>query len=243
VDSRKAFTLIELLVVIAVIAILMAILVPVLQHAKEQAKTVVCRSNLRQYGIAARMYLDDHKGRFPDPYTWLYTEGGTGGTPDETIMQLEPDGSLWPYLKLKDIHICPTFKAVAQAYGGRPHAQYSYSMNAYLGEFENSGANRYGGVLKESEIKRAARVFFFSEENTWTIEGLSEYVINDNNLLVGPEDEPIDCFATYHDPPGGDLNKGSANLVFVDMHVGSITAQEQREGGNFKLAWSKTTPP
>ena len=63
----KGFTLIELLVVIAIIAVLMAILLPAIQRAKEQARTISCRSNLRQYGIAERMYLDDCQGRFPNP--------------------------------------------------------------------------------------------------------------------------------------------------------------------------------
>ncbi|HUT28594.1 MAG TPA: type II secretion system protein [Sedimentisphaerales bacterium] len=237
-DRRSAFTLIELLVVIAIMALLMSILAPALQRAKERARTVICRSNLRQYGVAGRMYLDDNEARFPDPYVWLYTGAGTGGTPDEEIMGLEPDGSLWPYLKDKEIHICPTFRMVAKR-TGRPNAQYSYSMNAYLGEFEDSGANRFGGILKETELRGSAGIFFFSEENTWTIEGLSDYVINDNNLLIGEPGEARDCFATYHDAPGRDLDRGSGNLVFVDGHVDSITADEQRDGGNFRLAWPK----
>jgi len=232
----EAFTLIELLVVISIIALLMALLAPALERAREQARTLMCRSNLRQYGVAARMYLDDNEGRFPDPYTWLYTQAGTGGTPDEELLGIEPDGSLWPYLKQKDIHMCPTFKGIAR-HTGRENAQYSYSMNAYLGEWEDSGYNAFGGILKESQLRRPARVFMFSEENTWTIEGLSEYVLNDNNLLIGEPGEPLDCFATYHNPPAGNLDKGSANLVFVDGHVESIKADEQRNGHNYRLSW------
>jgi len=68
---------------------------------------------------------------------------------------------------------------------------------------------------------------------------LSEYVLNDNNLLIGEPGESLDSFATYHVPPAGDIDAGSANLVFVDGHVGSITAEEQKNGGNYKLAWPK----
>jgi prepilin-type N-terminal cleavage/methylation domain-containing protein/prepilin-type processing-associated H-X9-DG protein len=237
VTRTRGFTLIELLVVISIIAVLMSIAMPVIHRAKEQAKVVICASNLRQYGIATRIYLDDNKTLFPDPYTWLYTQAGTGGTADEEIMNLEPDGTLWPYLSAKDIHMCKTFKMLAKA-TGRENAQYSYSMNAFLGGPAGSRENRFGGVLKETEVRRPLRTFLFSEENTWTVEGLSDFVINDNNLLIGNY-ETLDCFATYHLPPRGDFDKGSGNLVFVDGHVDSIKADEQRDGANFALAWPK----
>jgi len=60
------FTLIELLVVIAIIALLMAILTPALMRVKKQAKTVICQSNLKQWGIIWSMYVDDHDGYFSD---------------------------------------------------------------------------------------------------------------------------------------------------------------------------------
>jgi prepilin-type N-terminal cleavage/methylation domain-containing protein/prepilin-type processing-associated H-X9-DG protein len=55
-----AFTLIELLVVIAIIAILAAILFPVFAQARESGRQTVCSSNMRQLGMAMRLYLADH---------------------------------------------------------------------------------------------------------------------------------------------------------------------------------------
>jgi len=63
----SGFTLIELMVVIAVIAILAAILLPALQKAKEQGRSVLCKSNMRQIGLGYFMYADDSRDYYPWP--------------------------------------------------------------------------------------------------------------------------------------------------------------------------------
>lgn len=59
------FTLIELLVVISIIALLMAVLLPALGAARNHARSVVCQSNLRQWGATLAIYTQDNQGYFP----------------------------------------------------------------------------------------------------------------------------------------------------------------------------------
>lgn len=62
--TRRAFTLIEVLVVVAIIALLIAILLPSLAVARDNARTIACRANEHQMGLALTMYTGQY-GYFP----------------------------------------------------------------------------------------------------------------------------------------------------------------------------------
>ena len=131
---QRAFTLVELLVVIAIIAVLLAILLPTLNLARERARRVKCASNLRQIGVALRLYGTDHK-RYPcgNPHIWGHLQNfwhPTGGGGDLTV----PLFLLFKnrYLTL-DVLVCPSAHVDTQWLA--PDASNQESIRANYGNF------------------------------------------------------------------------------------------------------------
>ncbi len=208
--TKRAFTLIELLVVIAIIAMLLAIITPALKKAKEAAREIFCKTNLKQYGICGILYLADNDTKFPWPWWIIYNQYGSLPNSGHAWHneQLHPDdqpGQLWPYLENKKVNLCPVFDSLARSGRAVGHVtctatipmepQFSYSMNSYLGGDQRPnigiGPQYIGDVAKQSDIKRnLSQVAFFGEESLWDIylkDGvtrLNSAGFNDNVLLV-----------------------------------------------------------
>lgn len=237
----------ELLVVVGIIALLMSVLMPALSKAAEQARFIVCRSNLKWYGLAERMYMDDHDGLFTHPGTYLFLSSSSAAA---FTVATDPDGPFWPYLKARAAHMCPTFKRTWKSMvnhecfmPGMPVAlrdlepQYSYVHNATLGY--DSGPNPN---LKETDLcRKPSDIYIFTEENMWLINiscgadiDLSIYALNGTTHVM--YNRANDGIATYHTPPKGDTDKGSGNVVFVDGSVDSVTADEQYDNGLYTWA-------
>jgi prepilin-type N-terminal cleavage/methylation domain-containing protein len=131
----RAFSLVELLVVIAIIAILAALLLPALSSGKNKARQTDCSANLRQWGLAYRMYADDNQDFLPRrgqgvqvlanivrPEDWFNSLPFYFGLPP---FQNMVSNNVRPAAHSKSVFICP----VAEDPGATYFLPYGINMN------------------------------------------------------------------------------------------------------------------
>lgn len=113
----SGFTLIELLVVMAIISILAAMLLPGLARAREAARRASCSNNLRQMGLAFKMYASESNGDFPPLHSFV----GPNCDQKNTRTMMFDGKAIYPeYLAESRVLVCPSgFDAIQQQRGGR----------------------------------------------------------------------------------------------------------------------------
>ncbi len=118
---RRGFSLIELLVVIGIIVLLTGMLLPALSGAKGRGRQINCLSNMRQLGVAARLFMDDHDGGlFHHHEGWVLDDGTQVDTLPASLAATRGGGAgnsqaekpwvifFQPYLSSRQAAFCPS---------------------------------------------------------------------------------------------------------------------------------------
>lgn len=119
---RSAFTLVEMMVVVAIILLLSAMLFPVFETAVGRAESLSCVSNMRNLGLAARLYADD----YDDVIVPAMLSDGNG-------KRVCWDATIQAYVNNRGLLVCPTDEYPRELPGVvcLPH---SYGINLELAE-------------------------------------------------------------------------------------------------------------
>lgn len=217
---KRAFTLIELLVVISVVSLLMAVLVPALAKARQQGKSTVCLSKLRQMAIAAQVYTQAFDGYYPIAQ---YVQMATGRNfmycwdfitvIDRTthLVKVIP-GLLWQGQTIEDIQQCPSFKGNSNT-PYDPYTGYNYNTS-YIGHGQGESIEP---PSKAIEVEKPSECALFGD---------GQWAGGANKFMRAPWPNPGDAtFNGRYAGTQGYRHLGRTNVAWCDGHAG---AQRER---------------
>jgi len=214
--ERRAFTLIELLVVIAIIAVLMAVLMPSLNVAREQARSITCRGNVRTLTLAWLIYKDENDARlvggFPErvnesPWSpWVQIPPAGANASVEEKKEYIKRGTLWPYVKDIDVYRCPSDKRKNSPYHKFAYRTYSIAGGMNGVRSESPFEWEIIPCVRYTEIKQPATKYVFLAE-------CDPRGYNMGSWVMRPKTRQwVDPFGIWH-------RDNSSTLSFADGHV------------------------
>jgi prepilin-type N-terminal cleavage/methylation domain-containing protein/prepilin-type processing-associated H-X9-DG protein len=261
-NLRRGFTLIELLVVIAIIAILAAMLLPALARAREKAHRVACTSNLRQWGLALTMYLDDNRRIFPLGKIPNGTPGASGYDEDSprwadiasfhaagqgdsawfnALPPLVGSKALWEYAsdpapvaQGKSIFTCPTAGAIPSEFDVMDRIVFNYGMN-YKGATGLPGV-AYGTNFSSASIVNPSAFVFLLDTRVHSSE-MPFYGKNPAKELGTPHSWVAQVSSRH--AAGANLNFGDGHVeYFKYSYICLNTGTKAADPGNADINWT-----
>src|SRR3569832_1786619 len=137
-SSGGGFTLIELVLVVVTVGLLASLVVPILVRGKENARSTHCRNNLRQIGIAARLYAEDNRETYFCLPGGLFIFGGewTAGPSSTALRSTSDRQGYWglgyyPYVAgNRKVFGCPNGTVVDDYRDQGYHYDHDYKANS-----------------------------------------------------------------------------------------------------------------
>jgi prepilin-type N-terminal cleavage/methylation domain-containing protein len=221
--KRTGFTLIELLVVIAIIALLLSIVMPALRNAKKQAQAIICRSNLKQWGLIFALYAQDNEDLFPQSISDPLNPG------DLSAQDAYYLTATLPYFEDKEVRLCPSTKVLDRienrVYGDTYTAWGPFDPGTESDWWAYLDAGSYGlNDWCAAPPETAPDIWGFPIAETWrtvTVKSASQIpILLDCAYLDGFPME-IDFYPQFPD----DINTWASNamkLHCMDRHNGNI---------------------
>ncbi len=165
---RCAFTLVELLVVIAIIAILAALLLPALMGAKERARRITCKSQLRQFILAVHMYGGDNE----DKVLSGLSENNNQEDEHTPLVSTQTRQLLFQYSGDPRIIDCPSLGEPFNKTTGWFYQDYGYVIGYnYLGGHTNTPWPDYSGFsgwVSPQTINDNSQLVLVADLNDWS---------------------------------------------------------------------------
>ncbi len=217
VRQQKGFTLIELLVVISIIVVLLGITIPVLRKAKQLTNKLICISNMRQIGMAAQIYINDHESRLP-PSSCRITD------PNEYWLKV-----LSKYTGEQLLFHCPSDKSKNFVDWDKPLSEQrdkrysSFAVNALLDPICFRYGRNWNQYNRVDKIRKPMNCIWISEAPDTEAFLLADHIHPETwvNYWEGSSVEKVKKrFIAW------DRHMGKSNYLFTDGHVETLKFEE-----------------